>query len=128
MTQTDYIHQSEKSNWNPDHQSKALISLFWIAQAANDQDAMETARTALYDHGKALGIGIAVFAMNPEVVKVRAVQTHKDKEALQRISNGYQYLAKLYKENPVDRTQKVIKALSIIDNLDDFLNRPWSMT
>lgn len=127
MTQTDYIHQSENTTWEPDHQSKALISLFWAGHGSGDQETMEMARTALYDHGKALGIGVAVFAMNTEVAKVRAVQTHKDKETIQRISKGYEYIAQLYKENPADRTEKVLKALHIIDGLDDFINRPWSM-
>lgn len=127
MTQTDYIHQSENTTWEPDHQSKALISLFWAGHVSGDQETMEMARTALYDHGKALGISVAVFAMNPEVEKVREVVTDKDKSAMARISNGYSYLAAIYSENTVDRTEKVLKAISIIDELDEFLKRPWTM-
>lgn len=119
-----------------DQQAEALLRLFWSAYKADDQETTETARTALYNHlvshiletyrntGKDAS---QIVFYDPKVLEASKVKTRADLAVIDRIAKGHAYLAKLYQDDPIDRHEKAIKALDLLDHLDNWLNRPQSM-
>ena len=119
-----------------DKHTESLINLFWTSFKSGDHDTTEMARTALYDHlvgqiithyQKTGQDASQITLYHPDILKVIKARTQADKAILDRMAKGYQYLAQLYKDDPVDRSEKATKALDLLDSLDDFLNRPHSM-